>query len=389
MAQIYSDHASTKIRPIICNEGGSRSGKSYDTAELLYTFCTHNSGLEMYVIRRTLKNARELAYKDFKECLQGAGVFDNNCAYSENSSPRYCYNGNFINFIGLDNNTEPKRSDIIYINEALEIENETLINGWKRRCEMFMICDWNPKFSKHWIFDWEKQPNVYFTHTTYRDNKHLRESIRVDIESKSPWHLDDLHLPVKERRPHIDNISNGTVNEYEFLVYGMGIRASLEGQIFKDVTWIDDLPDAKYYNYGLDFGYTHDPTCLVKVCIIGRNLYAKKMIYQPTPSSYDLIKLLEGLKISKRDIIIADSSDTGANNRDSFVTDLQIAGYSALKVKKGAIMDGITRINNYNIHLVKDKDVEMEQQNYLYKVVCGYSVNQPIDAFNHFWDMIK
>ena len=393
MAAIYDEFSSSKVRPVICNEGSSRSGKSYDTYELLYTFCKHNrnAGLEIYVMRRTLKNARVLAYKDFKKCLQDAGCFNPDCAFSENSSPIYNAFGNTISFIGLDSSSEAVRSDIIYINEALEIESETLVTGWKRRCEMFMVVDWNPKFTKHWVFDWEFHPNTWFTHTTYKDNKHLRESIIADIESQSPWHLDDLQLKEDKRRPHIENLSNKTANKFEFMVYGMGVRAAREGVVFPDVTWIDKLPDAEQYYYGLDFGFTVDPTCLVKACIKEKKMYAQKLIYKPIKDSSLLAEVLTNLGITDEDIIIADSSDIGGSSTNGFIYDLRCEGFTVIGAKKGkgSIVEGIAKINKFDIYLVWDNDVQEEQENYMYNEINGIKTNTPIDKWNHFWDALR
>jgi len=74
--------------------------------------------------------------------------------------------GNHVHFNGLDSedNTEGYPSDVIFVNEALETQ-KAKVDGLKMRCRKLMIMDWNPKYTQHWCFELEGQPNVFFTRT--------------------------------------------------------------------------------------------------------------------------------------------------------------------------------------------------------------------------------
>jgi hypothetical protein len=66
-------------------------------------------------------------------------------------------------------------------------------------------------------------------------------------------------------------------------------------------------------------------------------------------------------------------------------------GYYWNFVKVGAkpIVPGISLMKKFNLILIKDKDVEIEQQNYCYaKDSSGELTNMPDkdSSFNHFWD---
>ena len=94
----------------------------------------------------------------------------------------------------------------------------------------------------------------------------------------NPWHPDDSHLPY-EQRPHPVNIDNGTANKHKWLVYGEGRRA--RGRV-KNTFTISTNCDS----FGMvDFGWTNDPTALVKFGTKGNNLYLQKIIC-PITSPY-------------------------------------------------------------------------------------------------------
>lgn len=388
MLKTYVDNKTDDNKIIFCNEGGARSSKTFDAIHLIYKFCSDNRNLKIPLrigcFRDTLKDSREKLYYDFKTCLKEMDVYDPNSAFKENQSPEYFLFGNKIEFRGLDEDTEQVSYDIVFVNEAMEIDNEAKIAGLKMRCTKLMIFDWNPKYTQHWIFDWEGRPNTYFTKTTYKNNKHLKPSIISEIESKSPWDLDDLHLPECERRPHPENIKNRTADEWYFKVYGMGDRSNHDGLVFPSVTWIDEFPkDVERVFYGNDFGFTIDPNCLVKCGVNGNKLYAEIMCYTPIDNINTLCQVMK--PIVKNDIVWCDSAD-----RYSFIPDLRLMGISAYPAKKypGCIKYRISVIKRYDLHIVYSKEAKIEQENYSYRVIHGIQIEEPIDKFNHFWDAL-
>ena len=219
MAKLFAEYKDSEKKLVICNEGGTRSSKTWDAYHLIVLICDHqrNQWNEIYILRDTLVNCRDFTLKEFIKCLQTIGIYDRNLL---TTSPKPYYNlfGNHIFFRGLDDeiNTEGYPSDIIFVNEALETSKGS-VDGLKMRCRKMMIMDWNPKYVKHWAFNLEGQPDVYFTHTTYKNNKHLEKSIVTEIESYEPT---------------AHNIEMGTSDPFRWKVYGQGLRAANEQLIF-------------------------------------------------------------------------------------------------------------------------------------------------------------
>lgn len=406
MVQIFSNNYSSEKQVVICNEGGSRSSKTWDAFHFIYAFCDHNKGKgnDIYILRETLVKCRDFTFKDFKKCM---GVIGAPATYfSEKSKPEVNLFGNNIYFRGLESedNSEGYPSDIIFVNESLETQKNT-VDGLIMRCRKLVIMDWNPKYTEHWCFDLEKQDNVFFTRSDYTNNKHLEKSVVKRLESYNPFedgstYVEDNKLmyeglEVGDRNkppPHIFNIEQGTSDLFRYKVYTLGLRGAMKGLIFNNIKYIEEFPDLAI-TFGLDFGFTNDPTALVKYAQEGNNIYLELLTYEPIDQEEILVGLLEALDVPKLTPITADSSDKYiSENRGvvEMVTGIRKAGYSCDKVSKTqSVMYWLSRMKNYKIHIVQKNCytfAKIEAENYRFKEINGISINQPEDKFNHFWD---
>lgn len=384
MLYIFDQNYTPENKVIICNEGSSRSKKTFDTFHLLYTFCDHNrnEGNMIYVLRNTLKDCREKTFDDFKKCMKIIGHSPN--YLSEKTAPELSLFGNDIRFRGLDHeSTEGYPSDVVFYNESLEM-NQERISGISMRCRKMEIYDWNPKYTQHWCFNMEGRPNVFFTHSTYKDNKHLEKSVVATIESLCPWNLDDLNLNEKERRPHYENLNNQTANKHKWLVYGEGKRSSPEGLIFQYANYIDKWPEDVAYIYGLDYGFTHDPSALVRVGQTHTDIYAELLLYEPTPTPAILDGALHSLGINRR-LIVADSSDKFTGQGKATVEmnkDLRLLGWNIRAISKTqTVVHWLNKMNDKRMNIINNGLVHHArrcQENYSYKVLSdGHKLSQP------------
>lgn len=280
----------------------------------------------------------------------------------------YLY-GNKINLLGADspNRFHGAGCDYFFMNEGIDIPRD-IFDQSEQRCRKFWWIDYNPKFSDHWIYDKViNRFDVAYLKTTFLDNPFLSKPERNKILSY-------------ENTPF--NRAQGTVDIYKWNVYGLGQRAAQEGLVFPNVTWINKFPiDCERVFYGIDFGYTNDPTAIVKIGVNGKSIFLKKLFYFPVDNAELLIKVFERLGIEEN-VVWADSADPG------MISDLRAAGFMVFGARKfpGCIKHRIDIMKRYNIHLVRDIDVRKEQENYIYKEINGIRLNEPIDNYNHFWD---
>jgi len=418
MSKIYVDnrrdeHGKVK-RVTICNEGGTRSSKTWDFFHFLVAYCSKNKGKEneIYILRNTLVDCRDFTLKEFMKCLKMMGVWDQNL-FTGSPKPYYNLYGNHVYFRGMEDedDAEGYPSDIIFINEALETKPGQS-SGLRMRCRKLFVMDWNPKYTRHWCFDLEKQPNTFFTHSTYKNNKHLQNSIIVDIEGYEPWesgsykikdrklyYKDELITPKNQPPPHVENVKNGTADEYRWKVYGLGLRGAMEGLILTNVDYDKDWPEGLTGIYVNDFGFTSDPNALIEFAIEGIDIYVKVLSYHPVETPVELDRLYTALELDKDIIIIADSADkrvSEAKGVIEMVRGMRLLEWLMRKVKKTkGVMFWLLKLKDYRIHIVKDEkelwqSAQSEFENYRLKKYDGYTINEPDDKCeDHIIDSIR
>ena len=387
MAQAFQDRVSAASKLIIGNEGSSRSSKTWDAFHLIVAICDANRAnpQEIYILRDTLVNCRDFTLKEFQDCLKVIGIYDDSKMVNS-PKPIYKLWGHTIKFRGLDDeqSAEGYPSDIIFINEVLET-NKGSVNGLIMRCRKLVVLDWNPKFTDHWVFDLEKREDCMFTHSTYKQNRHLQQSVIKEIEGYNPA------IP--------ENVKNGTADKYRWKVYGLGERANREGLVFPEVQWIDEFPtktvkkngvdvtvdDVEQIGYGCDFGETAQ-TAIVRIGMrkrkggIGKDdLFLQKLFYAPTENSDVVLQVMKSLNIPEH--IWCDSNQPG------WIGDMRRASLNPLSTKKfaGSRAYWIASIKKFNIHIVKDIDFRKEQENFSYRVVDGKQLSETIKKHDHLW----
>lgn len=305
MAAAYSDAKKRDKRLIICNEGGSRSGKTYATFDLLIAICSYNinAGLDIYILRDTLINCRDFTLKDFQKDLQICQIYDES-KMRYYPKPYYNLFGNNIYFRGLDDekNTEGYPSDILFINEVLETE-QSKVQGLLMRCRKLVIFDWNPKLTKHWVFDYEGREDVLFTRTTYKDNKHLEQTIIDEIESYNP----EIEA----------NVINKTANLFRWKVYGLGVRADQEGNVFNDSQLnkfelsdipVENCPKIAWCDVA-DMGT--DYLCYLVGAIYDKKIYIIDVVYSGKSIDYTAPLILELIEKWNISISVFESNGMG------------------------------------------------------------------------------
>lgn len=163
-------------------------------------------------------------------------------------------------------------------------------------------------------------------------------------------------------------------------LYQQNPKPSVESLIYHDWQPCEFFPkDAEVVFSGLDFGFSNDPTALVRIAKLGNKLYLDEVIYEKGLTNADLIKKIK-MYPSKLGEIYCDSADPKS------IEELRRAGLPVKKAVKGndSVNAGISKLREYEVYFTRrSKNIKKEIDNYQWLMVGGKTVNKPIDDFNH------
>lgn len=337
--------------------------------------------LQITICRLKMTWTRLSVLKDF-----GKFVSDNGIPIEPEFNPsraiqEYMMFGSQWNFMGLDDTQRlPGMShDKIWINEAMESSLNSF-NQLDMRTSDEVVVDYNPMALNHWVYNLALRDEAKVIKSTILDNPYLNEGVRKTILGYQP-------TP--------ENVRRGTADKYLWEVYGEGRKAVQKGRIFTKVSYSDKFPkDCKWVINGLDFGYTNDPTALVKIGLYEGKLYMKQLIYEvgltnapgPEGDTKNIHSRLKDLELDKNDLIIADSAEPKS------IKELKKWGWNIKGAIKGpdSIRMGLDAVKRYEIVCVNSPDLKKELDNYKYiEDNSGELTNKPVDAFNHLIDPLR
>jgi phage terminase large subunit len=359
-------------------EGGSRSSKTWSIIQRIIVLCQNaaynKQPLTITISRAKLTWLKATLIPDFIKVLKLYSLWNDN-DYNKTESI-YRLLGSEIAFIGLDQpqKLHGRTQDIFWINES----NEATVDDFDQlemRTVQFGILDYNPNMpDDHWILTRVlTRPDVDYIHSTMLDNPFLPANMRRKILSYEPTQ---------------QNIINGTADDNKWKIYGLGIRAAIEGIIFDNVRYIKEFPTLSNRYIGLDFGFVNDVTA---VCEVGRqdgSIYGRELIYQTGLTNGEINKLLLSSGVTKLDTIIADAAEMKS------IRELEMMGWKIIPAEKGpgSVNFGIDLLKAQPI-IISDDSVNWRREagNYTWMKnrATGQYINTPVDNFNHLWDACR
>lgn len=360
---VVFEHLLDSQKKIVVEQGGTRSGKTYNILLfIIFHYCQSHTGKTITICRKTFPALRSSVMRDFIDILKIHNKY--NEANHNKSNSEYKLDGNLIEFISVDQpqKIRGRKREFLFINEANELDYEDWQQLVFRTTEKIVI-DFNPSDFYHWIYNKViPRDDVEFFKTTYKDNKFLDASIIEEIER------------LKE------------TDEHYWRIYGLGERGYSKATIFK-YNEVDSVPeDAEFVSFGLDYGYTNDPTAMVGVWKRGYDLYIKEYIYQTMMTGRDIHQRLKDMGI-QRDIIFGDSAEPRLND------ELRRMGWNIKPSVKGkdSINAGIDLLKRYKIHITKDSHNAIQEfRDYKWKEdKSGKLTNQPEPKNDHLIDSTR
>lgn len=357
--------------------GGRGSGKSF-SANAFLLMLTYEVGHVILFTRYTLTSAQVSIIPEFTDKINDAEL--NEDFYVTKDEIINLKTGSKIIFKGIKTSSGTQTANLKslagvttwVLDEAEELTDENIfdkidlsIRAKNKQNRVILIL--NPTTKEHFIYqrffeskgvqegsNTIKEDTTYI-HTTYLDNyENLNESFIKQIES------------VKEKNPTKYNhtILGGWLNRAEGVIYDNWI--------------ISDFIDTGYTFYGQDYGFSIDPTTLIRVSIdrYNKELYAQELLYKPNLTTSEIAR--ENLRLAGRNLIIADSAEP------RLISELKNSGCNIKGIQKPLIIDRIQLLRDWKI-IVDPNSTNLikELNNYVWH---DKKSDTPIDAFNHLLD---
>ena len=376
-----------KFKPLFLNDsryfvltGGRGSMKSFSVTTFLLLLTYENEQTILFT-RYTLTSADISIIPEFIEKIELANL-ENDFAITKNEIINL-KTGSKILFKGIKTSSGTQTASLKSISgvttwvldEAEELTDEETfdkidfsIRHKSKQNRVILIL--NPTTKEHFIYkkffeergvnagsNLQKEDTTYI-HTTYLDGKEfLNESFLRQAEETR------LKNPRK----------------YEHVLLG-GWLEKAEGVIFTN--WkIGDFVENDYVGFGQDFGFSIDPTTLVKVSIDKKNkrIYAKEYLYKAGLTTSQIAE--ENKRYCQNKLIIADSAEP------RLIAELKMSGCNIKPIEKPKITDSIALLQDYELIIDADStNLIKELNNYSWH---DKKSEVPIDDFNHLIDALR
>ena len=350
---------------IIVNQGGTSSGKTYAILQVLFSLAI-NAECTTTVVGQDIPNLKVGALRDALDIINAdEAILQQLVFYNRSESVLSFRNGSIIEFNSYDNEQDAKsgKRDYLFVNEANGIPYN-VFEQLSLRTRQKVFIDYNPDTS-FWVHD-KIIPleNTELIISDHRHNPFLTDKTRAKIEA------------LKDK------------DEDLWKVYARGRTGRVEGLVLKKwYVTTESFVDKELIGYGIDFGFTNDPTAMIEVRMQDGELWIKEVIYDTGLTNQDISNRMDIADISRGTLIVADSAEPKS------IEELRRLRWTVDGVKKGkdSIMFGINLLKGYTINVdAGSKNLIKELEQYRWKVdKNGDSLNVPIDNYNHAIDALR
>ena len=383
----YKEYWNCKKRYRVCK--GSRASKKSKTTALWYIYnIMKYKNANLLVVRKTYRTLKDSCYTELKWAIHRLGV---DAFFSCTQSPleiTYIPTGQKIYFRGLDDPLKVTSITVdvgslcwLWIEEAYEINseadfdmlNESIRGEVQDGLLKQVTLTFNPWNDRHWLkrkfFDNPDKDTLAMT-TNYTCNEWLDEADLQVFET------------MKEKNPR------------RYQVAGLGNWGIVDGLVYEN--WkeqefnVEDVRTANTTSvFGLDFGYTNDPSALFCgiLDVKAKKLWVFDEMYEKALSNRDIYNNIVNMGFAKEQII-ADCAEPKSIDELKYYGLRRIQG---AKKGKDSINNGIQWIQELEI-IVHPRCVNFltEISNYQWDSdKFGNKVNKPIDCFNHLMDAMR
>lgn len=394
---VYKELFTSNKRYIILL-GGRGAGRSTVASQYIMSKTLAPEYFRCAIMRYVLGDIRNSIYRELSDRIDDAEIRD--MVDINETMMTIKYGQNLITAQGFKKSSSEQKAKLkslanyncVVIEEADEIAEEDFIQlddslrTIKEDIKIILLL--NPPPKDHWIIkrwfdllpteaegfyqpvlkeDW--QNSTTFINTTYLDN------------------IQNIDKATQERYEKYKEINS---SHYYNMIKGY-IPETLIGKIYSNWQKIDKVPfEARLIGYGLDFGWSPDPTAIVACYFYNGGYIFEEKLYQTEISTEQLATFIKTLPYAP---IVADSASP------AIIDELRMRNVRVIPVEKKG--DSKNTFNAYGINVVKSlkisytKDsinLEKEYENYSWKMnkSTGESMGVPDQkCADHQLDCVK
>lgn len=409
-----------KDKFIILVTGGRGSGKSYEVSTFISRL-TFEAGHKILYSRYTMASADISVIPEVVEKIEIDGVADKFHVTQKDIINKF--SGSEIMFRGIKTSSGNQTANLKSIaglttfvgDEMEEWQSEEdydklRLSIRQKGIQNRVILIMNPSDDEHFVYKKYIQnthrietidgvdvqisthPDVLHIHTSYLDNlKYLGETFLNDIQDIKKKSIKQAHEAAIAVNPDIDSDeykkafhSAFQKTKYAYVVIGRWADVA-EGVIFTN--WEEgEFDNSLPYIYGQDYGFSIDPSTLVKVAVDERRkrVYVKECFYTKTPLKTEAMYNMNLAHIDHPDdLIVGDSAE------DRLIADLADMGLNIEECEKGpgSVKAGIADLMDYTIVVdPNSNNIKRELKTYVWS---DKKANIPVDKNNHAIDPIR
>ena len=349
-------------------QGGTWAGKTYGIMAVIIDFLAKHEARKFTVVGETIPALKGGAIADFKTIMQLTNRWNEN-SYNATDRAYTFANGSVLEFKSFDTigkaEAAGKRTDL-FINECKYIPFE-IADALMTRTSGNIWLDYNPTH-EFWVHSEVlgdgTDTDVDFIVLKFTDNEACPDSIKKLLYQR----LD------KAKTSYFWN------NWARVYIYGeIGV---LQDAVLNHWRIIDFVPnEADLVGYGMDFGYTHDPTTLIGLHKWNAGFIWDELLYRNGMLNSDIAAFLKSENITRNHLIVADSSDPKS------IDEINRYGFNIQGAQKGpdSVKFGLQLVKQTPLWVTaRSVNTIRELRNYAYmKDKTGKRIEKPIDAFNH------
>lgn len=371
--------------------GGRGAGRSTVASQFANAKLVGDEYFRCAIMRLVLGDIRNSIYREITDRAEENGILDALAINDSLMNIRYGLNS--INAVGFKKSSGQQKAKLkslanyncVIVEEADEVEEADFMqlddSLRTLKGDILVVLLLNPPAKDHWIvkrwFDLlpseakgfyipvlkEGTTDTLFIHTSWESN---RQNIAPDVAQR--------YENYRHTKPdHYWNMVKGYVPE------------TVKGKIYSGWQQIDDVPfEARLERYGLDFGYSNDPTAIVAVYYYNGGYILDEIAFAPELTNKNIADILS---TQAKAIVIADSAEPKS------IDEIRRSQITILPSTKGpgSVNQGIQYVQQQKISVTKHStNIWNEYQNYAWLVdKDDVTKNDPKPGYDHSMDALR